>query len=414
MRADIRGGQTEFNHVFTNSSVTPNLLYISWHDYEVKQTFLNSGNVLISLIYTNQLKVCTISRQELRDLKTQSNKMAFGTIFGSCVLFPIKTIELNPQKETISKVELHRNSLQSTGDSVLYKLRQQLVGASIEILSKTNYDQKQGRYQARVLRIPLYKHLIFPEINIKNQIWINDYGDNYIMESQPPLLIYKRKSADQTNALYPPYFGYLNSSKSNSSQRNQKRSNLGDRAEGIRESMREVLGASISFSDGRGHSKNLSVYFYKVPKSNRSEFNLVNEKIKKFKISKLGNFTNIFFSRPISCLGFSMVNFSHSHQDKYEIYLEPVKPIYHALLDVGFMTRENVSNILSQQREMRPSSIKTNFRFNRQTTNQNRKKSNERKRRGFNGYSQDKDESIPGYRITILNKQRKLSVRVGP
>ena len=153
-----------------------------------------------------------------------------------------------------------------------------------------------------------------------------------------------------------PYFGFLRSLSKNITQseksETRRQKGKGNRVQKVRlkggtggvsksgNITYMTIDAVAAFDSGPGDDQTFKFFRY-LSTQKWLDFNFLNKKQSKVSIdawkgSKTqnpGSYTTTFFDKSIICQGKEIVNFTHTLQNKYQITLQPFKPVYHTLFE---------------------------------------------------------------------------------
>ena len=342
MRAKIHGVDKNFTMV--NSEISEaNLIYVGFDDRPMSVlSYDNQRGRHVFFIYTDKIRVCLLTQADLSNLMVTN---LFETFNKTCYTYEDISVAYNRSVEVISSVFLHKNSRFFDGSQYFsYPVKTWVVGMSIEFTPKNS-----SLTTKRVIRIPFYEKLRFPEIDISTQLWLTSFGRNMVLElvageglRKSEVLIFSRSKQSTVDT---PYFGLLKNS-SNSTKKDPNEGKWNGRE------TQQILNINtqMKFSDGINPITTIWSSFAKLSLSlQNTTFSLLDENKTLFRMQNSSDYTNIFFSRPINCKGAKLVNFNHTHKDIFQIYLQPLKPLYTSLFPDLNWKRTNTSSSKQNQ-----------------------------------------------------------------
>ena len=300
MGADLRSTKGTFQEIYISNSsgFIQGLQYlgISRHFISVTGNPFTSIGLNLYFIYQNKIKLCPISEI----LRKNRSEIKLEGFLKNCLDYEDVTLGLHPETEFISQFTVFP-----------FHGLVPVVGFSLEIKNKDLKNDTVRRYSKGLL-----KNMKFPEIQ-QDEIWVN-WGDlnTFISYSSP----YVRKRFN--NAVFKPYFAFKRPSEH---QRSIKKPSQNS----AKKSKQEVQRVLIKVMD-KISSSNFSLNFIEVdPKSVNSTFELSAPSKRKFTLTQWkSERTTVFFSRPVKCSGFSILDIDHNYKEDVEIKLLPFKILY--------------------------------------------------------------------------------------
>ena len=133
------------------------------------------------------------------------------------------------------------------------------------------------------------------------------------------------------NTLSVPYFGFLREALTTINHKTGPEKSSQNQRPRFKDEIDQpqTIETSIVFSDGENPTNTIETNILKVSLLSQSTvFGLLSAQKMRFRLRNSSNYTNIFFSRPFHCKGPAITNFKHSHEDNYEIFLQPFKPLF--------------------------------------------------------------------------------------
>ena len=352
---------SEFILISANLTVAKNLLYVGIidQDFQFQQYSPYLIRRFLFLVYPKKITIC-----KLTDYSAPINEY----LFSNCGEFDRVELNFDPKYEMIVNFT---GFVSLFTPFVQYWVQNLTPALWITIKPKQGLGSLRTNYRERTLKFNFYMNLNFPKIR-ENDFWINTYGRNYMLSVEPGGYLRYRYSMDSD--YFNIYFGFLRSvSKKLPTRINENSSTTYQDRQNLRQcksqyAMIDVLVQKMGFTN-----ENRTYNFLQILSQNSSVlFNFTKKKQSKVKIDIWGKqlstdgsrgLTTIIFNKPITCQGEKIVNFSSSHRDKYEITLQPIKPVYNTLFEslpfraknhtkIQINKEERTKKILEQQKNL--------------------------------------------------------------
>ena len=309
MKARLKGVDQSFSDVYQSAELSQGLLHAGFIEKSIQIVGSfepETSNRFAYFVYNEKIKLCSLQASLYLSYNFSSKDLV-----ENCRDYTNLKIGFNPEVEMIEEVEMFNNLYGFHLEDM--PVRGSVPGFKMKLRSRTGYpDGGLVRYEV----VKVFENLKPPKLNPR-QGWLTTKFRSKIFEQVGGNLV----TQETLFLSIFPIFGFL--AEEATTQLLEDNSNRG-----LVQGSDTLIEANLTLNSSSGAS-NLSLNFERVtPDQNQFNFSFLDQRTTKKIVLDQWGFSTILFNRPIKCQGRVMKNIAHSMEEKYQISLQPLIPLY--------------------------------------------------------------------------------------